>query len=53
MPTKSHKALSGRELDVAVLRFIAWLGRAERPRRRPLPAAAIAYIRACGGAVWR
>ncbi len=23
MPTKSHKALSGRELDVAVLRFIA------------------------------
>lgn len=40
-------------VGAAVLRFIAWLRRAERPRRRPLPPAAIAYIRACGGAVWR
>jgi GT2 family glycosyltransferase len=37
----------------AVGQFMTWLRRAERPRRRPIGPAAVAYIRACGGSVWR
>ncbi len=37
----------------ALAGFRAWLRRPDRPRRRPLDAQALAYIRACGGATWR
>ena len=37
----------------AVSGFRAWLRSPGRPRRRPLDARALAYIRACGGATWR
>jgi GT2 family glycosyltransferase len=33
--------------------FLAWRRRAVRSRRKPLDAAARAYIRACGGSIWR
>lgn len=43
------------EIDVvgAIRQFARWLRLPDRPRRRPIGAAAIRYIRACGGAVWR
>ncbi len=43
------------EVDVAkaVRQFGRWLARKDRPRRKPISAAAARYIRACGGAVWR
>jgi GT2 family glycosyltransferase len=34
-------------------KFIAWLRRPDRTRRRPLGRLALAYIRACGGSIWR
>ena len=37
----------------ALAGFRAWLKRPDRPRRRPLGAKALAYIRECGGATWR
>ena len=37
----------------AVSQFARWLGRKDRPRRRVIGREAIAYIRKCGGAVWR
>ncbi len=40
-------------IGAAVVRFIKWLARRNRPRRSPLSLAARTYIRACGGSVWR
>ena len=37
----------------AVGQFVQWLRRPDRPRRKPIGAPAVAYIRDCGGAVWR
>lgn len=37
----------------AMLAFARWLGRRDRPRRHPIGRAAQAYIRACGGTLWR
>jgi hypothetical protein len=37
----------------AVGRFLRWLGRPGRPRRRPIGPREQAYIRACGGTIWR
>lgn len=37
----------------AVAGFVRWLRRPDRPRRQPIGPAARAYIRRCGGAVWR
>jgi GT2 family glycosyltransferase len=46
---------SGGEMDVplAVRNFIAWLRRKDRLRRQPIGPAARAYIRHCGGHLWR
>lgn len=43
------------QIDVpqAIGGFVSWLRRKDRPRRRPLSAAAVAYIRACRGSTWR
>jgi len=43
------------EMDVgrAIRQFVAWLRRRDRPRRQPIGAAARAYIRHCGGHLWR
>jgi len=37
----------------AIARFLTWLGKDDRPRRKPLSPEAVAYIRSCGGAIWR
>ena len=37
----------------AIARFLKWLGKDDRPRRKPLSPEAVAYIRSCGGAIWR
>lgn len=37
----------------AVSQFVRWRQRADRPQRKPIGAQAVAYIRQCGGAVWR
>ncbi|GGO97052.1 hypothetical protein GCM10011329_25000 [Stakelama pacifica] len=37
----------------AAMRFLSWLRRDDRPKRKPLSAAAQAYIRECGGSLWR
>jgi len=37
----------------AIAAFVQWLRRRERPQRRPIGPAACAYIRACGGVIWR
>ncbi|MEH3102549.1 MAG: glycosyltransferase [Sphingomonas phyllosphaerae] len=37
----------------AVRAFLAWHRRADRPRRAPIARRTAAYIRACGGAVWK
>lgn len=37
----------------AIAAFMRWLGRSDRPRRRPIGPEARAYIRACGGVIWR
>lgn len=37
----------------AIAAFLRWLGRSDRPRRRPIGREARAYIRACGGVIWR
>ena len=37
----------------ALRQFAHWLGRSDRPRRKPISAATTQYIRQCGGAVWR
>lgn len=37
----------------AISQFVSWLRRADRPQRKPIGAQAVAYIRQCGGAVWR
>ena len=41
------------DLILAMSKFGAWKRSANRARRRPLDADALAYIRACGGATWR
>ncbi|AQR61188.1 hypothetical protein BZG35_05620 [Brevundimonas sp. LM2] len=41
------------DVPAAITDFIRWLRRSDRPRRTPLDAAAVAYIRGCGGATWR
>ncbi|MBW4329921.1 glycosyltransferase [Stakelama sp. CBK3Z-3] len=40
-------------VGAAAKRFFAWLRRSDRPARKPLSADARAYIRACGGSLWR
>jgi GT2 family glycosyltransferase len=37
----------------SIIDFGRWLIRSDRPRRRPIGRAARAYIRACGGSLWR
>lgn len=46
---------AGGEMDVALAlrQFLAWLKKPERLRRRPIGHQARAYIRACGGSLWR
>jgi hypothetical protein len=43
------------EIDVvrAVRQFIVWLRRPDRLRRQPIGRAAQAYIKRCGGHLWR
>jgi GT2 family glycosyltransferase len=43
------------QIDVAraILRFLAWLRKPGRAQRKPIGPAERAYIRACGGTVWR
>ncbi|WP_066684560.1 glycosyltransferase family 2 protein [Sphingomonas sp. CCH18-H6] len=40
-------------IGTAIARFVRWLARSDRPRRNPLSPRAVAYIRDCGGALWR
>lgn len=46
---------AGGEVSVAgaAKQFVRWLLRSGRLPRKPIGPAAVAYIRACGGAVWR
>lgn len=37
----------------ALRRFRDWLMRTDRPRRKPISPSSVAYIRDCGGSVWR
>ncbi len=37
----------------ALGRFLDWLARSDRPRRQPIGPREVAYIRACGGTIWR
>jgi GT2 family glycosyltransferase len=37
----------------AIGQFLRWLGKPGRLRRKPISRAAAAYIRECGGSVWR
>ena len=40
-------------VPTALRQFAKWLARADRPRRKPISAATVGYIRRCGGVVWR
>lgn len=46
---------AGGEMDVmlALRQFVAWLRKPDRLRRRPIGREARAYVRACGGSLWR
>lgn len=37
----------------AISTFLRWLARRDRPRRKPIGPEARAYIRSCGGVIWR
>jgi GT2 family glycosyltransferase len=41
------------DIGHAMGRFLAWLRTPGRPRRQPIGARERAYIRACGGTIWR
>jgi GT2 family glycosyltransferase len=51
----AHLLWLERRLNVmqAVARFVRWLGRPDRARRDPIGPQVRAYIRACGGTLWR
>jgi GT2 family glycosyltransferase len=41
------------KIGSAIAQFARWLGRTNRPLRKPLSRQAQNYIKACGGALWR
>lgn len=52
-PYAFYHARGDMDLRRALGGFFTWLRKTDRPRRKPIDATARAYIRACGGSLWR